>query len=326
MEKRTGTDSEKVIFIFSSPRSGSTWLGKIFDASPDVFYLHEPDQIDRGVDLLPYWFESRLDPQLLPNARLYLQRLLSIRAAHATGTHPFFKKSFRSCAAGIWRRGLIYADKGIGHIGFHRMADRMPIPNLNSPGYRFVPVIKSVGALGRAAMLIEAGRPNLHPVLLVRHPCACIASIRQARRLRFFETPSNFGKLLETKAAMDHEVTESMINQADEIEKQAWHWLLANSEAFRSVTAIEGMVINFDEFVVDAGKQIKDIFAWCALEWHNDVDEFIDYSHRHSRGYYSVFRYPDRALNAWRRELSAPEISTIRDIVVRDPVGRMFFS
>src|ERR1700712_4231116 len=46
-----------MIFIFSSPRSGSTWLAKAFDSHPDTLYLHEPDIVDRGSDLLPHWFD-----------------------------------------------------------------------------------------------------------------------------------------------------------------------------------------------------------------------------------------------------------------------------
>ena len=34
-----------MIMIFGSARSGTTWLGKIFNSHPDLFYLHEPDSI-----------------------------------------------------------------------------------------------------------------------------------------------------------------------------------------------------------------------------------------------------------------------------------------
>jgi hypothetical protein len=31
------------ILVFGLPRSGTTWLGKIFDSHPETLYRHEPD-------------------------------------------------------------------------------------------------------------------------------------------------------------------------------------------------------------------------------------------------------------------------------------------
>lgn len=39
------------LVVLGSPRSGTTWLGKIFDSHPDVLYLHEPDTIRRNWDI-----------------------------------------------------------------------------------------------------------------------------------------------------------------------------------------------------------------------------------------------------------------------------------
>ena len=36
---------EEIILIAGTGRSGSTWLGKLFDSSPRVFYKHEPDNV-----------------------------------------------------------------------------------------------------------------------------------------------------------------------------------------------------------------------------------------------------------------------------------------
>lgn len=35
--------NNKILLIFGIPRSGTTWLGKLFDSHPDIVYLHEPD-------------------------------------------------------------------------------------------------------------------------------------------------------------------------------------------------------------------------------------------------------------------------------------------
>src|SRR6185312_4530492 len=35
------------ILIFGLPRSGTTWIGKLFDSHPDTLYRHEPDSVRR---------------------------------------------------------------------------------------------------------------------------------------------------------------------------------------------------------------------------------------------------------------------------------------
>ena len=35
--------NQPLILLFGQPRSGTTWIGKIFDSHPDTLYRHEPD-------------------------------------------------------------------------------------------------------------------------------------------------------------------------------------------------------------------------------------------------------------------------------------------
>ena len=53
--RRTGLT---MLFIVGMTRGGNTWLGKIFDAHPDVFYRHEPDSILK-TRRLPAFCEDR---------------------------------------------------------------------------------------------------------------------------------------------------------------------------------------------------------------------------------------------------------------------------
>ena len=65
-KKTQPTGFPEMIVIFGSPRSGTTWLGKLFDSHPDVFYLHEPDSIlvDREI---PFQVnEDELEKYILP--------------------------------------------------------------------------------------------------------------------------------------------------------------------------------------------------------------------------------------------------------------------
>src|SRR6516164_8362843 len=115
-----------MIFIFSSPRSGSTWLAKAFDSHPDTLYLHEPDIVDRGNDLLPHWFD-RDACGWEEGARQYLARLAQNRNLRTVGTRPFFAKRYRSSFGWALRTGLIYAGKGMERAGL-TSASAMAIP------------------------------------------------------------------------------------------------------------------------------------------------------------------------------------------------------
>ena len=46
---------KKTIALFGVPRSGTSWLGQIFDSCPDVIYKYQP--------LFSYAFKNRLNMQ-----------------------------------------------------------------------------------------------------------------------------------------------------------------------------------------------------------------------------------------------------------------------
>jgi hypothetical protein len=60
------------VLVLGSPRSGTTWLAKIFDSHPGVLYRHEPDQLTASEPGLPPEAQIRqwLLQRSLPTARL----------------------------------------------------------------------------------------------------------------------------------------------------------------------------------------------------------------------------------------------------------------
>src|SRR5690349_13785638 len=100
-----GDNGRCVIFVFGLPRSGTTWLAKIFDSHPDVLYRHEPDISVRGSELPRYCALDEVEPHLA-RTREYLERLAEVRSLKAAGPLPVFAKDHRSTPARLLRAAL----------------------------------------------------------------------------------------------------------------------------------------------------------------------------------------------------------------------------
>jgi hypothetical protein len=314
-----------MIYIFSAARSGSTWLGKIFDSHPDVLYLHEPELVDRGLDVLPFWFEHAPTSAQIESAKRYLAKLMATRSPRTTGTRPFFRKRYRSAGAEKLRRALIYAAKGSERAGFARYSDRFRVPDLCDRGRPAATVIKSVSALGRAEALIEAGKGNMRPVLLIRHPCGYIGSMLRGEDIEGFTSFHALGRLLDTRSAKRLGVDAGALQSADHVEMLAWNWLLSNAEAYGPVQGEGGETVVYEALTSDAKGHTRALFDRLRLNCMPETDAFLDQSAAKEGGYYSVYRDPQEAAGRWRKELGPDVVDKVQAIVTRDAIGRLFF-
>jgi hypothetical protein len=313
-----------MIFIFGSARSGSTWLAKIFDSHPDLLYLHEPDISDRGVDLLPYWFERDPSPDDVERAGRYLQRLANIRNARTIGIRPFFPKSYRGPVTEITHLGLIYGVKTLERLGAGQLANSFHIPDLTIGKVPKL-VVKSVSALGRADAFLAADK-SIMPLLLIRHPCGFVASMLRGAKQGIMTRAERFGRLAATRSARRLGLHQAVLNDKDDVEFLAWSWLVSNAEAHAAIQRSNGLILSYDELADDPSQHIPALFNRLGLGWPNQTDEFLKLSQKSEGDYYSVFRDSREASQRWRSELDAPTIDKIRRIVERDPLGARFFA
>jgi hypothetical protein len=134
------------MFIIGAPRSGTTWLAKIFDSHPDVFYLHEPDTVLRN-PALPIICRRGEIAKYRPVADEYVKRLLQTQTLKTVGSLPVFGKTYRGIAAHGLRTGMIFAMHALGQITrrVHAVA-RVAVPTMadRGCGHPVRPVIKSV--------------------------------------------------------------------------------------------------------------------------------------------------------------------------------------
>lgn len=313
-----------MIFIFSSARSGSTWLAKAFDSHPDTLYLHEPDIVDRGNDLLPHWFEDDA-ADCSDQARQYLSRLSQNRNLRTVGTRPLLRKSYRNEIAFGIRSGLIYAGKGLEKAGFTSIAARLEIPDMARTGFSPRLVMKSVSALGRIEALVKSGVP-MSPILLLRNPCAYVHSYLRGNRMGVMRAPGRMGKLLRTRSARRLNVSPTLDKTDDPVERLAWEWLLANSEACEALSQAGGTIVKYEDVAASPEAELRPLFAKLGLDWPDSTTQFLKTSSATGESsYYSLTRDPMVAISRWKQEMPQEHIEKVKNIVSRVAVGQQYF-
>jgi hypothetical protein len=112
--------AESAILILGSPRSGTTWLAKIFDSHPDILYRHEPDELTPPT------------PGLNPTEQL--RAWLRQRGKSVAAKRPYFRKSWRPATLDH-TRVVIAATLALAHRlpVLSRSAERVGIPDLVAP-------------------------------------------------------------------------------------------------------------------------------------------------------------------------------------------------
>ena len=95
----------KAILIVGLPRSGTTWIGKIFDSHPRTLYLHEPDSAVPMREI-PFIAES-LTPDMDRSKLLaVLERTVTLRLTRVASSLPRFPKAYRTAVRDRIQRWL----------------------------------------------------------------------------------------------------------------------------------------------------------------------------------------------------------------------------
>ncbi|TCO74300.1 sulfotransferase [Chromatocurvus halotolerans] len=167
------------ILIFGMPRSGTTWIGKIFDSSPDTFYLHEPDSV-RPDNTLPLLLDSS-STQLHERIEGWLQ----VRDEKVIGSRPYFRKSYRSPMQQRIFELSAYLAKAAKSVS--RRVSLTPLSRGTQPA---ATVWKSIESVGRLPAILDA-LPVSRAIHIVRHPCGQAASkLRGSATGRFDDSAS----------------------------------------------------------------------------------------------------------------------------------------
>src|SRR5918999_996008 len=80
------------------PRSGTTWIGKIFDSHPDTLYRHEPDSASDEIKSIPLVASPSNAERYREVLSAFIEGLPHLKTARSAGSLPLFPKRYCSSA------------------------------------------------------------------------------------------------------------------------------------------------------------------------------------------------------------------------------------
>jgi hypothetical protein len=306
-------------FIIGSPRSGTTWVAKLFDAHPWVVYRHEPDSAF-PLQSIPGLVDSEDITRHLDAAGAYLDRLFDISTVKTNATTVRFPKDYRGGATESLRLLLFLGLRAAEQVpALRKRVRQMEIPDLIPRARRaqVYEVCKSVIAGGRAGLYARA-RPGIRFILVLRHPAGVVASEIRGKSLGKMPGVAPIEALAATPSAVERGLTLDYFEAADDVEKLTWWWVLFNEKMISDTQGLENcLLVNYDDMCTDPSAALKTMYAHAGIDVSDAVSEFLDKSTAGDTtggAYFSLFRNPQEASNRWRSELTDAQVARIRAI------------
>ena len=306
------------VFLCGMPRSGTTWLGKIFDSHPATFYLHEPDSEYR-INEVPLFPDSKRLITWQPILRDFHNTLPKLRSTKTLGKMPLFPKTYFSPFSQHLLKGNIYLSKISS-----RLSVNLPIANLAKEGNSQTTLVwKSIESVGRFGIFMNS-IDDLKGILILRHPCGYAASVLRGEAMKVFDSEVDFHadedvfrQLAETKQAQRRELSLSAFKAMQPIQRMAWAWVLNNEKALEDCTEKNTILpILYEDVCADPIAQTKRMFDFAGLEWQAQTEQFLKQSISTEKDdYYSVYKNPTHSVNKWKESLQAEQINAILDIL-----------
>lgn len=311
--------NNRLILILGAPRSGTSWLAKIFDSHPDVLYRHEPDTVLRD-ETLPWMCSPEDAPIYQHAAESYLRQLIDTATLKSAGSLPIFPKRHRGMLATRIRSGIIY---GLRATELARVArpwarcvripDRLDLAR--HPDVRVV--LKSVSSRGRAGLFAHA-LPGARIILIVRDPFGQIASMLRGEALGMFEDELPVAEVLMTQEARHYGLTPERFASLPIVERFAWNWAVLNEKAINDLAGIPtARVLRYQDLGANPADEARALLAFCGLDWDPQTEAFVQHSTTHSGPdrYYQVMKDTPEAMNCWRKDLSLDDQRRILAVV-----------
>jgi hypothetical protein len=317
----------RCILVFGMPRSGTTWIGKLFDSHPDTLYRHEPDSVRRLS--LPLYPETQVAPQYREELEQFVASLPQLRSPKVVGKQPLFPKSYQSAVALCAYRVSIAFAKAASRV--HRNVPFFYRPSAErSEQVRLV--WKSIESPGRLGVCMES-LPDARAIHLMRHPCGYVASVLRGKAERRFESliPSGEDKwllkmLLATSTGKAHELNLDDVESLTPEELLTWQWVLTQEKILADVAHCgRVLTLRYEDICTEPVAMTRRMFEFTGLDWQSQTERFIRASTQATNtDYYSVFKNSKASAERWHSELALPVVERILLILRNSSVARFY--
>ncbi len=314
------------IILLGMPRSGTTWLGKIFDSHPDTANRHEPDSVE-PYQSIPLLADIAGAENYANEIHSGIDKIIQLRTVKTVGKLPLFHKHYFGPLSYFLYRTTVLAQKALDAYDVH-----VPVvwwPKRNTTIRTVYKSIESVGRLGVLATVL----PESPILLMTRHPMGYICSVlRGESKAQFAESSASaedmhaYSMLLNTAVAKKYDFTLAQLQHMSAVERLALRWMLYNEKALNEAAAF-GSVMDFryEDLCAKPISVSKELMKFCHLQWEPQIERFLTAStSRSEQAYYSVYKDPLVSANRWRQEMSADEIEQAWNVIQKSPLRERY--
>ncbi|MET0106814.1 MAG: sulfotransferase [Sedimenticola sp.] len=296
-----------VVLLFGMPRSGTTWIGKIFDSHVRTLYRHEPDTRKRitQIPLIQDQYDSSDYCDYINN---YVNDFVRSRDVSVVGKLPIFQKKYSSFP----RQKAFYLSVLLSGA-VSKLNSDIKLSVISPADYEaideHVVVWKSIQLLGRMGIIVDC-LDDCKAIHILRHPCGYISSILDGEKKNKFVsyTPASedwdlYSVLLQTEQARKYNLDINFFKEITPEERLAWRWVLFNEKAQNDNENNKNVrILRYEDMCVSPIETTRSCFAFCNLEWNQQTELFLNSStNKASDSYYSVFKNPEESANKWKK-------------------------
>ena len=325
-------NAPKLLLLFGTPRSGTTWLGKIFDSHRLTLFKHEPDRPKFGVPFAASIEQAReyREPVLQ-----FIGRLREVNTPHSAGRLPVFRKAYRLQMLHPLHWLSVLAAESASSFGWKLRV--WQFADVYQPDVRLV--WKSTDSLGRLGVILRA-LGNCRAIRIVRHPCGYINSVLRGEALKRFmasvPASEDYGimqQLLDAARSCAYGLTIEHMRKFHPVERMAWIWVLLNEKAERDTADDRRCTrLRYEDVCQNPIEVSKQLFSFCGLDWDPQTAQFIRASTSgvdaplisNSHRYYSLCQAPLQSAEKWKSEMSDENIARVYAVLSQSRLSLLY--